>query len=71
MLKIFFILVAWCILFALSWPLAILVIVFTPLAWLITLPFLILAFVLRGAWALIKGILLAPAYLLGWRPNTI
>lgn len=69
MLKIFLLLVAWFILFAISWPLAILVLVLTPLAWLITLPFMLVLFLLRGLWVFFKALILAPAYLLGWRPR--
>ncbi len=69
MLKIFLLLVAWFILFALSWPLAILVLLLTPLAWLITLPFMLTLFLLRGVWVFLKALILTPAYLLGWRPR--
>ena len=45
-----------CILFALCWPLALLLLAIVPIMWLISLPFRIIGFALHGifslAWAL-------------------
>ena len=72
MVKVFIALCLWLLLFAISWPLAIVAVLFTPLAALLMLPFLALVFVLKGAFSLvfglIKRILLLPAWLFGWRP---
>lgn len=59
----------WCILFVLSWPLALLVLVLWPLVWLISLPFKLLGVAIGGVFALMKSILLLPARILGWRPS--
>jgi uncharacterized membrane protein YvlD (DUF360 family) len=45
-------LLLWCILFALCWPLALLVLAIVPVMWLISLPFRILGFVLHGVFSL-------------------
>ncbi len=59
----------WCILFVLSWPLAMLVLVLWPLVWLISLPFKLLGFAIGGVFTLMKSILLLPARIFGWRPS--
>jgi len=63
------ILILWCILFVMSWPLAILALVIWPLLWLISLPFRLLGLVFSAVIALLKGILFLPARILGWRPT--
>jgi hypothetical protein len=63
---IFFI--AWCILFVLSWPLAILALIVFPLVWLLLLPFRIIGIAVGGVFALLKAIVLLPARVLGYRP---
>jgi hypothetical protein len=66
-LKILFVAVAWCLLFVLCWPLAVLIMVLWPLLWLLSLPFRLLATVLEGLFALFKAVLFLPARLLGHR----
>lgn len=66
-MKTLLVLLAWCILFVLSWPLALLVLVLFPLFWLIALPFRILGFVISAVFAFIKALLFLPARLLGHR----
>jgi hypothetical protein len=57
----------WCLLFVFSWPLALAVLVFFPLVWLIALPFRIVGICVSAALALIKTILFLPARLLRYR----
>jgi hypothetical protein len=57
----------WCLLAAVAWPLALLVLVLLPLIWLIALPFRIVGWCVGGALALIKSLLFLPARLLGYR----
>lgn len=64
------VLILWCILFLMSWPLAIFVVLIWPLVWLISLPFRILGFAFGAVFALLTGLLFLPARLLGWRPRT-
>lgn len=60
--------VAWCILFVLCWPLALLALVLWPIAWLLSLPFRLVGVTFAAVFALLKAILFLPARLLGWRP---
>jgi hypothetical protein len=60
--------IGWCLLFAVSWPLALLVIVLWPLIWLLTLPFRLIGVVFNGLFAVLAAIVTLPARLLGWRP---
>ena len=57
----------WLILFMLSWPVAILVLLLYPIIWLITLPFRLIGITVGGVFALLKAILYLPARLLGHR----
>ncbi len=60
----------WLLLFAVSWPLAIAVLLLYPLAWLVLLPFRIVGVAVEGVLALLRAILLLPARLLGG-PRTL
>jgi hypothetical protein len=64
-MNLLILLIAWCILFLLCWPLALLVLLLFPFLWLISLPFRLLAFTVGAAFALIRAILFLPARLLG------
>ena len=54
----------WCLLAAVAWPLALLILVLLPVIWLIALPFRIVGWCIGGALALVKGLLFLPARLL-------
>jgi hypothetical protein len=58
---------AWCLLFVLCWPLALLALVLYPIVWLLLLPFRLVGIAVGGVLALLKGILFLPARLLGVR----
>jgi len=58
---------AWCVLFVLAWPLAVLAIFLLPLLWLLSLPFRALGVVVEALFAFIKALLFLPARLLGHR----
>ena len=60
-------LLAWCILFVLCWPLALLALVLWPLAWLISLPFRLLGIAFDAVFALLRALLMLPARVLGYR----
>jgi hypothetical protein len=64
-MKLLIFVVLWCILAALCLPLALLVILLAPLVWLISIPFRMLAVVVRATFALISTILFLPSRLLG------
>jgi hypothetical protein len=57
----------WIILFAICWPLALLVAILWPLLWLLSLPFRILGVAVKGTLALIEALFFLPARLLGGR----
>ncbi|MCC4594494.1 hypothetical protein NRY95_02220 [Xanthomonas campestris pv. phormiicola] len=61
--------VAWCLLFVLCWPLAVLALVLWPIAWLLTVPFRLVGITFSAVFALLQAILFLPARLLGWRPG--
>ena len=66
-MHLLFLIIAWMVLLAVSWPLALLVIVLMPLIWLLSLPFRILGVVVDAMLALIKAMLFLPARILGYR----
>lgn len=62
-------LLAWCILFVLCWPLALLALVLWPLVWLLALPFRLIGITCSALFAFLHALLMLPARLLGWRPR--
>ncbi|NDY95075.1 hypothetical protein [Wenzhouxiangella limi] len=68
-MKTFGLLIGWCILFVLAWPLALLVLMIWPLVWLISLPFRLIGIAFEGVFAFLRGLILLPARLLGERPR--
>jgi hypothetical protein len=68
-LKTLIAVVAWCILFVLCWPLALLVLVLWPLVWLVALPFRLVGITFTALFAFLQALLFLPARLLGWRPR--
>lgn len=67
-MKFIMVFLLWCLLFVVSWPLAILAILIFPIVWIIALPFRLLAALLVGVISLVKAILCLPLRLVGWRP---
>jgi hypothetical protein len=64
-MKFLLLLVAWCLLLAIAWPLALLVLVLWPVVWLLSIPFRVLGAVLDGMVALVRSLFMLPARLLG------
>ena len=62
-------LAAWCILFLLCWPLALLALLLWPVVWLLSLPFRLVGITFEALFALLRAILLLPARMLGHRPK--
>jgi hypothetical protein len=54
----------WCLLFVISWPVAILALVLYPIVWLFLLPFRIVGIAVGGVLDLLRGILFLPGRLL-------
>lgn len=67
-MKFLVVLIAWFILLAVAWPLAIVVLVLFPILWLLSIPFRIVGALLEGLVALVKALFMLPARLLGYRP---
>lgn len=65
-MKTLLIAICWCILFVLSWPLALMVLLLWPIVWLLLLPFRLLGIAVEGVFALLRSIVLLPARLLGY-----
>jgi hypothetical protein len=65
-----FLLLGWCLLLVLCWPLAILAIVLWPLIWLVSLPFRVVAISFDALFALLRAILFLPARILGYRDTS-
>lgn len=63
-MKVLVLLVGWCILLALAWPLALLVLVLAPFVWLLSIPFRIVGAVFEGMIALLRSLLMLPARIL-------
>ncbi len=66
-MKFGLLLVGWCLLLVLCWPLALLLLVFAPLIWLLALPFRLAGLCLGAVFALIRSLLFLPARILGRR----
>jgi len=70
-MKTLMLIVAWCLLFVLCWPLALAAIVLWPLVWLLSLPFRLLSISFEAVFALLKALLLLPARVLGYRGSAL
>ena len=66
-MKALLLVIAWCILLAVAWPLALLLLVLAPLLLVLALAFHVVGVVLGAALAFVKGVLFLPARLLGQR----
>jgi hypothetical protein len=64
-MKALMLFVGWCILFVLSWPVAVLALVLFPIVWLLSLPLRLIGISIEAVLALIKAILFLPSRLLG------
>ncbi len=60
-------LVGWCLLFVLCWPVALLALVLFPIVWLLSLPLRLIGITIEAIFALVRAVLFLPARLLGWR----
>jgi len=68
-MKTLLLIVAWCLLFVLCWPLALAALVLWPLLWLLSLPFRIAGVVVEALIAFLKAVLLLPARILRGGPT--
>ena len=61
------ILIGWCVLLVLCWPLALLALLVLPIVWLVSLPLRLVGITIEAAFAFIRAVLFLPARLLAWR----
>lgn len=66
-MKVLILFIGWCILFAISWPLALLALILLPIVWLVSLPLRLVAITVQALFALIRALLFLPARLFGNR----
>ena len=66
-MKALLLFVGWCLLFVLCWPVALLALLLAPLVWLLSLPFKLIGITFEAVFALLRGLLMSPARLLGVR----
>ena len=67
-MKVIFLFFVWCLLFVISWPLAILAFIVAPFVWLLAWPFRLVGAAVHAMFALVKSLLFLPARVLGYRP---
>lgn len=65
-MKTLLVIVGWCLLFVLCWPLALLALVLWPLLWLLSLPFRLVGITVSAVFALVRTVLFLPARVLGY-----
>jgi len=65
--KVLLLFVGWCLLFVLSWPVALLALLLAPLVWLLSLPLRLLGITIDAVFSLLRAILALPARMLGGR----
>jgi hypothetical protein len=68
-MKTLLLIVAWCLLFVLCWPLALAAVILLPVLWLLSLPFRFVAVVVEALLAFLKAVLLLPARILRGGPT--
>lgn len=64
-MKTLLVLLAWCLLLVLCWPLALLALVLWPLVWLLSLPFRLVGVTFTALFAFLAALLMLPARALG------
>lgn len=63
------VLVVWCVLLVVCWPLAVLALILWPVVWLASLPFRLLGVAFDAVFALLRAVLFLPARILGLRDH--
>lgn len=66
-MKFLILLIGFCLLLVLCWPLALLLLIVAPILWLISLPFRLAGLCIEAVFALLRTLLFLPARLLGYR----
>jgi len=63
-MKVLLFFIGWCLLFVLSWPIALLALVLAPLVWLLSLPLRLIGIAFDAFFGLVRAVLMLPARLL-------
>ncbi|MCI0744278.1 MAG: hypothetical protein L0Y58_02630 [Verrucomicrobia subdivision 3 bacterium] len=63
-MKVLLLFIAWCILFVLCWPIALLALVLLPIVWLLSLPLRLVGITLNAVFAFLRELLFLPARVL-------
>jgi hypothetical protein len=66
-MKLLLLFIAWCALFVLCWPIALLALIAAPIVWLLSLPLRLIGVCVESILALLRALLLKPARVLGHR----
>jgi hypothetical protein len=66
-MKVLLLFITWCLLFLLSWPIALVVLIAAPIVWLLSLPLRLIGVCVESILALLRAVLLLPARVLGHR----
>ena len=69
-MKSLLVIVGWCLLLFLCWPLAVLAIVLWPILWVLSLPFRLIGITFDAVFALLRAVLFLPARILGARDHS-
>ena len=64
-MTVLLVVVAWCLLLVVSWPLAVAALLLWPVVWLVLLPFRLLGLALDALFALLRAVLSLPVRMLG------
>ena len=70
-MKTLTVLLVWCVLLVLCWPLAILALVLWPVVWLLSLPFRLVGITFTALFAFLAALLMLPARVLGGGPRPV
>lgn len=65
-MKTLLVIVGWCLLLVLCWPLALLALLLWPFVWLLSLPFRAVGIAVGAVFALLRAVLFLPARVLGY-----
>ncbi len=66
-MRVLIVLLLWCFLLILWWPLALLALILFPIVWLLSLPLRLIGITIEAVFQLLKAIFFLPARLLGQR----
>jgi hypothetical protein len=66
-MKLLLLFITWCVLFALSWPIALMALMAAPIVWVFSLPLRLISVCVESILTLLRAVLLLPARVLGHR----